>query len=217
MNKRFTSHIFWGSHSVFSSLIGLAIILLASNRMAYALISSGAIIWVFTLNAVIFSAAQKILPVQGRKIILLFLSAFLCGLYFLLIGFFNPLIIYGLAFILVLIPPCCLGNGFYENLSFYESRSSIPVKEVFFRALLEALVLSGIIICLALIREPLGMGTLSFPGGIYGIREIGGDGDKIIPFRIFSISAGGILLLGYGIALFKYIKSKNNMTMEEDL
>jgi len=217
MNKRFTSHIFWGSHSVFSSLIGLAIVVMASGRMANAIIASGAIIWVFSLNALIYSGAQKIMPVQGKKIILLFLSSFLCGLYFLLIGLLNPLIIYGLAFIIVLIPPYCLGNGFYENLSFYESSSSIPVKEVFLRALLEALVLSGVIIGLALIREPLGMGTLSFPGGIYGIREIGSEGENLVPFRLFSISAGGILLMGYGIALFRFIKSKKNMTTEEDL
>jgi hypothetical protein len=77
------------------------------------------------------------------------------------------------------------------------------------RALLEAVVLGGLLVALALIREPLGLGSLSIPGGIFGIIELfnyntGG----IVPLRIISSSTGAFLLLGYGVALFRFYRNR---------
>ena len=135
MKGRLESHLFWGSHSPLSSLSGAGLIIMASSRFSFALICAGALIWVYGLSALIFSGARKIMPVRGKMIVLLFLSAFLCGIFMFLAGLLNPLLILGTGFFLVLIPPCCLGSGLFEAS---ESVNSI---DFFSRAVLEAVVL----------------------------------------------------------------------------
>ena len=215
MNGRFESHLFWGAHSPFSTFIGAGLIIMASTRFAFAIICAVSLLWVYGFSALIFSSARKIMPIRGKMVILLFLSAFLCGIFMFLVGLINPLLIMGTGFFLLLIPSCCLGSGLFEA-----SESTHPY-ELVFRALLEAAVLAGIILGLALIREPLGMGTLSFPGGVQGIWEVSGsqESDAFIPIQILSASAGGLLLLGYGIALFRHFRDQNaklKHTFEED-
>jgi hypothetical protein len=119
----------------------------------------------------------------------------------------------GTGFFLVLVPPCCLGSRLFD---FSESELTA---NVFYRALLEAVVLSGIILAFALIREPLGMGSLSFPGGAQGIIEFfgGQDGEAFFPIRFFSVPAGGLLLLGYGIALFRYLRKQYGKIQQNDI
>jgi Na+-transporting NADH:ubiquinone oxidoreductase subunit NqrD len=205
MNRRFNSHLFWGYHSPLSAFTGIGFVILASSRLAFAIIGAGALVWVYGLAALVFSAARPILPARGRMIILLFLSSFLCGVFMMLIGFFNPLLILGAGFSLFLIPPCCLGSGFFEN-----SESVYP-EEVTIRAVQEALVIGGITAALALVREPIGMGTISFPGGAQGIIELFNSekADAFIPVRILSSAAGGLLLLGYGTAAYRYFREQS--------
>ena len=204
MKHRFSSHLLWGSYSPLSALSGAGLIIMASARLAFALVCAGALIWVFGFTALIFSGARQIMPLKGRMIILLFLSSFFSGLFAILTGFLNPLLIMGTGFFLFLIPPWCLGRGFFEL-----SDSFDPVETVS-RALLEAITMSLIIIAFALIREPLGMGTLSIPGSYSGIIELTGGGNReiFIPAKILSVSSGGLLLLGYTAALHRYLREK---------
>ena len=211
MNRRFGSHLFWGSHSPLSALSGAGLIIMASSRFAFALVCSGALLWVYGLSALIYSSARPILPSKGRMVILLFLSSFLSGLFAILTSLLNPLLILGTGFFLFLIPPWCLGSGFFES-----AESAEPFEAVS-RALLEAITLSGFILALALIREPLGIGTISIPGSVQGIVELfgGRDADAFVPARILSVSAGGFLLLGYGTALYRYFREQNTGASEE--
>ena len=203
MNERFSSHLFWGSHSPLSTLTGAALIIITSSRFGFALICAGALLWVYGLTALVFSAARNVMPGRGRMLVLLFLAAFFSGIFVLLASLSNPLLIFGAGFFLLLIPPCLLGSGFFEAS---ESQSTL---ETVSRALLEAMVLSVIILGLALIREPLGMGTLSVPGGSQGLTEIFQFANNgFLPVRILSVSAGGFLLFGYGTALFRYLKER---------
>jgi len=211
MNRRFDAHPFWGSHSPLPSLAGAALIIMASSRFAFAIVCAGALVWVYGLSALIFFGGRKIMPNRGRKVILLFLSTFSCGIYMLLVGLLNPLLILGTSFFLFLVPPSCLSSGFFE------AAESAPLGDIFSRALLEAFVLAGLILAFALVREPLGMGTLSFPGGTQGIMELfesrGEDG--FVSIRILSASAGGLLLLGYGIALFRYFREQQTGNVDD--
>ena len=211
MSRRFSSHLFWGSHTPLAALTGAGLIIMASSRFSFALLCMAALLWVYGLTALVFSAARPIMPTRGKKYILLFLSAFFCGIFMLIVGFLSPLLILGTAFFLVLIPPCCLGSGFFE------ASESSSVGEIIPRALLEAAVLSGIILAFALIREPLGMGTLSFPGGIQGVVEVFDvrQDDSFVPIRFLSASAGGLVLLGYGTALFRYFRDRSGNTPNE--
>ena len=212
MNQRFDSHFFWGSYSPLSVLAGAGLIIMASTRFAFALICACALIWVYGLSALIFSSARRIMPVRGRMVILLFLSAFLCGIFILLTGLLNPLLILGMSFFLILVPPFCLGSGLFE------ASETVYPGEVFSRALLEAIVMGNIILALALIREPLGMGTLSFPGGSQGIMELfeSREGDAFVLVRLLSTSAGGLLLLGYVTALYRFFRERNGGISEGD-
>jgi len=135
-------------------------------------------------------------------VILLFLSSFLCGLFVLLVSLLNPLLIMNTTFFLLLIPPFCLSTGFFETIE------STDIFDTLFRALLEAVSLGGIILAFALVREPLGLGTLSVPSAAYGIRELFSreESNTVIPAQIISVSSGGLLLLGYGTALYRYIR-----------
>ena len=208
MSRRLGSHLFWGSHTPLAALTGAGLIIMASSRFSFALLCAAALLWVYGLTALVSSTAHTLMPARGRKIILLFLSAFLCGLFMLFVGFINPLLVLGTSFFLFLIPPACLGSGFFE------ASESSPAGELIPRALLEASVLSGIILAIALIREPLGMGTLSFPGGIQGVVELfdAYREDSFIPMRFLSASAGGLVLLGYGTALYRYLREQSGNT-----
>lgn len=212
MKGRLDSHIFWGSHSPLSSFSAVALIILASSRLAFALVSAGAIIWVYGLSALIFSGARRIMPGRGKMVILIFLSAFLCGIFMMLLGVLNPLIVLGTGFFLFLVPLCLIGSGLFEASEHAET------VEFFSRAFLEGCVLALVIITFALIREPLGMGTLSFPGGPQGFFEIFGDPDTdaFVPARILSASAGGLLLLGYLTALFRYLRERSGGAPRDD-
>ena len=202
MNRRFDSHLFWGTHSPLFAFTGSGLIIMASGKFAFALVCSGALIWVYGLTALIFSCARKIMPFRGKKVILLFLSTFLCGIFMLILYLLNPLLILGTFFFLLLIPPCCMGSGFFETVE------PVDIAESVSRALLEAVILSAIILALAIVREPLGMGTLSLPGGLNGIVDFfdNRETDAFVPARILSVSAGGLLLLGYGTALYRYFR-----------
>ncbi|MCL2374360.1 MAG: hypothetical protein FWC65_03855 [Treponema sp.] len=204
MSQRSSSHLFWGAHSPLSALTGVGLIIMASSRFSFAVICAAALVWVYGLTALVFSGAQAIMPQRGKKLILLFLSTFFAGLFMIFASILNPLLLLSSLFFLFLIPPHCLGSGFFD------APRPLPIGEAFPRALLEAIALAGIILAFALIREPLGMGTLSVPGGIQGITElfhIGGE-FAFVPIQLLTASAGGLLLLGYGIALFRYFRDR---------
>jgi len=208
VKNRYSSHLFWGVHSPLSSLTGAGLIIMASSKLAFAILCAAALVWVYSLTTLAFSGAQRIMPIRGKSIILLFLSAFMSGMFILLVGLLNPLLILGTGFFLVLIPPCCLASGFFDD------SESPSLGETVLRSLLEAGALAIIIIAVALIREPLGQGTLSIPGGIQGIIEIFDfySENGFFPVRFFSVSAGGLLLLGYGTALFRYLREQGGNT-----
>jgi hypothetical protein len=205
MKGRLDSHPFWGPHSPLSALTGTGLVIIASGRVSFAIICGVTLLWVYGLTALVFLGAMSIMPARGRMVILLFLSSFLCGIFMFLIGLINPLLMLGMEFFLVLIPPCCLGSGLFDGTE------PAHQEEFVTRALLEAAVLSGIILGLALIREPLGLGTISFPGGTQGVIEVigSGEGSGFIPVRILSASAGGLLLFGYGVSLYRYYRERN--------
>ncbi|MDR3167534.1 MAG: hypothetical protein LBT93_06285 [Treponema sp.] len=197
MNRRLQTHLFWGNRAPLSSLAGGGLFIMGSSRTAFALVVCGALLWVYGLSALGAYFFKPLFPRRGKIIILIFLSSFMASLYLLLLSLVNPLLVMGTSFLILLTPICCMGSGILFRLN------SPDPAELLSRALLEALTLGGLILALALIREPIGFAALSLPGGIHGIIEIFNveEGD-FFPVRIISISAGGFFLLGYGLALF---------------
>ena len=203
MSNRLQSHFFWGPHAPLSALTGAGLLIMASVRMAYAILCAGCLVWVFGLCAIVFYSAKKILPKKGRALVVLFLSSLFCSLYILLTGFLNPLLVTGAWFFLVLVPPCCMGSGFFHGLDNEETAGILA------GVFAETACLGLLIMAVSLIREPLGLGSLSFPGGVWGIYEFFSmekNGAGFLPIRVLSVSAGGFLILGFGIALFRHLR-----------
>ena len=212
MNNRSQTHFFWGPHAPLSTLAGAGIIIMSSARLAHAIFASGAIIWVYVLTSLVFFSAQKIMPKKGKFMVLLFLSSFICSIYLFLTGLLNPLLVSGAWFFIVLIPPCCIGSFLVTGLD------SQDIGQMCRRFFLEAIVFSALSIAVSLIREPLGLASLSVPGGVWGIYEVFSVSESntgFLPIQIFSVSSGGLIILGFAAAIFRHFQKEQSNGVEK--
>jgi hypothetical protein len=200
---------FWGPASPLRSLSALVLLILAGGRTAFALVIALALLWVYGFSVPLYFAAVRFVPppffpARRRILIPVVLSAFFSSLFLLLLWLLNPVLALELSFLICLTPICCAGSGIFTR-----GNLGSPL-EVFIRALLEAAILGFLILALALIREPLGHASLSFPGGSRGIVEFlgGTEGEGFFPARIAASSAGGLLLMGYGLAIFRSLRAR---------
>ena len=207
------SKLIWGKHSPLSALSGAGLLIMASSRLAFAVFCSGGILWVYSLTALLFYSAEKFMPRKGKFFIYLFFISLFCSMYILIMSFLNPILLSASWFFLVLIPPCFIGSRLFAAS---ETRE-IEIQEILLKIAVEAAFLCILLIAISLIREPLGIGSLSFPGGSYGIIEIFSpreDGEGFVPIRLLSASAGGLLILGLCVSAFQYLK--NQISHRED-
>jgi Na+-transporting NADH:ubiquinone oxidoreductase subunit NqrD len=200
-------HLFWGADAPLSTLTGAGLMIVATSRLAFAISAAGALVWVYALAALILSFAKPILPKRGLPVLHLFLVSFLGSLYMLIFNCINPYLGMETTFLLLLCPLCCAGSGICRRIE------GLAPQESIFKAFLEALVLAVLLVALALIREPLGFGSLTLPGGPQGLVALfapgspGSPGESLyFPVRIIAASSGGLLLLGYILILFRRFK-----------
>jgi hypothetical protein len=202
-NLRLQNHLFWGPYAPLSTLIGVGILIMASSRTAFALVTLAALVWVYALTPLIFRIASPVLPQRGGDLILVTLSTFAGGLFHLILWLISPLLAMETALLIILTPVCYIASGVFSRLK------SLPPKETLIRPIFEALALGLLILVMALIREPLGFGSFSLPGGIKGIIEIFGGGENsFFSIQIIGSSAGALLLFGYGLAVFRREKNR---------
>jgi hypothetical protein len=205
------SHVFWGSLSPLAGLGGGGLLVMGSVRLAYALIAAGALFWVYGFSVLVVSSAKRILPDRGRTALLTTLSAFLGGVYLLLWWFICPVAAMEVFFLVSLVPLICAGSGIFSRVE------SLDIPDALARALSEAAVLGGLLTLLSLIREPLGFGSLSLPGGAQGMVPLFAlKGESVTTVRVVAGSAGALLLLGYGAALYRYFR-KIHAPREDEL
>ncbi|MDR2110616.1 MAG: hypothetical protein LBP32_04845 [Spirochaetaceae bacterium] len=209
MNQRYQSHLFWGSHAPLSSLVNTGLIIMGSGRTAYAIVTLLALLWVYELTFFVSLAAKPVFPRRGRNITLLFLSSLFGSLFFLLLFLMSPILAMDTGFLILLTPVTALSSGLYRRLEALDTEDSMA--QVFS----EAMILGLLILALALIREPLGFGSLSLPGGFQGIITLFRFEGEFFPLRIIAASSGALILLGYGAALFR--RKRNQYTHGEDL
>jgi hypothetical protein len=199
--KRYLQYYFL-VESPLATLAGCGLIIMASTRLAYALTILGALLWVYILTLLPAFFARKFFPQKGKTLVLLFFSSFIASLFLFLLFLGCPLLAMETLYLIILIPAYCAGSNFATRFQ------SLERQVVFKRTPLEALSLGILIVALSLIREPIGFMALSLPGGARGIVELSYDWDFIIPMHIFSSSAGGLILLGYVVALFQSVRSQ---------
>jgi hypothetical protein len=211
MNNSHQSHLFWGSFSPLVCLTGGGLLVMASGRLAYALVTAAALIWTYSLSALAFFPSRRFFPDRGKKLVLVFLSAFTGSIFLLLLSLVSPVLGLETFFLVSLTPLLCVDSGLFDRLD-----SQRP-EEVVFRAFGEAAVLGGVIIAFSLIREPLGYFSLSLPGGAQGIVMIySAERETFLPIHIIASSAGSLLLLGYGVSLYRYFRNRQ-VSSEERL
>jgi hypothetical protein len=183
---------------------------MASGRLAFALVCAGALIWVYCLSALAAVPARKLLPRRGKSLVLVFLASFTGGLYLLGLWFANPILAMENFFLISLVPLICAGSGVFERID------SMNLKEALLRSLGEALVLGGLIISFSLLREPLAYLSLSLPGGPRGIVTLFSAGTKnFLPIRFITASAGALLILGYGLGIYRYFREQRGVPNDE--
>jgi hypothetical protein len=148
---------------------------------------------------ILTTLALRIPVLPRREGITLFLSSFISGVFILILSILCPILTMDSLLFLVLCPLCCVSSGGPDRFEKSDLGGAV------YQSCVEGMILSALILGLALIREPLGYGTISFPGGRQGILcPIRFPAESYLPVRIFASSAGAFFLLGYGIALFRY-------------
>lgn len=198
MNRRFRTYLLRDAHTPLSTLAGAGLLIMASSRLAFALIAAAGILWVYGLTVLLIFFAQPIYPKIGRTVVLMFLSTFMGSIFLFFLWFISPLLAMGTLYIIILVPGYCMGSSLFSQLH------SLEIEDILSRMFLEAGSLGLLIIAFALIREPIGFMALSLPGGSQGIIEVfhATEGNAFLPIKIIASSAGALLLLGYGVALF---------------
>jgi hypothetical protein len=145
---------------------------------------------------------RKVFPSRTESIILVFLSALGSWIFYAVLSLLEPVLAMESGFFIVLSSAFVISSGLYRRVKEYDTL------EMLSQAVSEALVLGLLVLALSLIREPLGGGTLSLPGaGVF--RFV-----KEEPLYILQASSGALILLGYGLALYRYFR--NQYTNSED-
>ncbi|MDR2433531.1 MAG: hypothetical protein LBD47_03055 [Treponema sp.] len=176
MNRQ---HVFWGSLSPLAGLSGGALLIIASARLFFALTAAGALLWVYGVSVLLRYAGSRMFPAWGRPLIMLFIASFAGSVYLLLFWFINPLAALEAFLFISLVPLFCAGSGIFSRIE------SLDLADAVLRALSEAVVLGGLIIGFAILRELLGFYSSFLPGSAVGIT----------------------LLFGYGAGLYRYFRS----------
>jgi Na+-transporting NADH:ubiquinone oxidoreductase subunit NqrD len=190
------SHPFWGARSPLAAFSGGSLLVLASTRFSHALIGGLALLWIYVLTGL--ALRIPVLPRRGKEGVRIFLSSFITGLFVLILSLLCPILALDSLFFLIFCPLCCVSSGILDRIE------KLSIGEAAFQSYTEGVILAALILILALIREPLGYGTLSLPGGRQGILcLINFSGESYLPARILSLSGGAFFLLGYGAALFR--------------
>lgn len=198
-----TRHVFWGSASPLAALTNVSLIIIASSRLAHALTASAAIVWVYCLSALCVCSCSRIFPRQGKKFILLFLASFSASVYLLLLWLLSPLAALEAFFFVPLISLLCASSGLFQRIEGQKLANALS------QAAFEALTLGGLITAFAFIREPLGYASLSLPGGSQGMGQLFlFQGEAFLPMRLVAESAGALILLGYGLGLYRHFRDK---------
>jgi hypothetical protein len=176
--------------------------------LAYALTVSIGLLWLYLLGGLSVRLARGILPERGRSLVILAISCFVGALYLWIHLLINPFLGMECFFPILLGPLVYTGSGAAERIQTMDLSDGLAAS--FF----DVLVYCGLSIALALVREPLGFLSLSFPGGSRGmIFFFAGKTSLLYPV---SLSSGALLLLGYGVALYNFLRGSGSSGEEDE-
>jgi len=183
-------------------LSGGALMVVASDRLAHALVVAVALVWIRCLSAVAIAAAGRFLPECGRTAVLALVATFAAALFLFLLWLAFPLAALQVFFAVSLVPMFCAVSGLPE------AAAGVGPLGVLRPAAGHALRAGAPVAALALVREPVGFGSLSLPGGAGGLvlfHPFGADSPLFAPV---SGAFGALVLLGYGLWMYRHLRSR---------
>ena len=182
---------------------------MASDRLAHAITTASALIWVYFLSMLAYHAGSRIFPRWGRSALLVFLTSFVASIFVLLLWIISPLCVLEMFFVISLVPIICMASGIFDRLETHGLSDKLLI------SFSEAMLLGLLIVIFALIREPFGYLSLSLPGGTQGIILLFSfEEESFLPIRLIASSCGALLLSGYFLGLYRYFKTVE--AMKED-
>ena len=202
MTGQLRHRIFWSNASPAVCLSGSALVIIASDRLAHAIVIAGALLWVYCLATLAVHVGSSVFPRQGRGTLLVCLASFIASIYLLLLWIVAPLCVLQMFFVISLVPVVCMLSGTLDRLA------DQSLKEKIFNSFSESLIIGMLIIFFAIIREPLGYLSLSLPGGAQGIILLFSfENEALLPIRLIASSCGALLLSGYFLGLYRYYRA----------
>ena len=182
---------------------GSSLLIMASDRLAHAIITAGALIWTHCLGFLAIHYGARIFPAQGRVVLFTFLYAFIASVYLFLLWIASPILAFKMFFIICLVPVFSLNSKLFEKFEAMSLHSKL------FASFSEAALLGALIIIFSLIREPFGYLSLSLPGGALGLIPLfSSDSESFFNVQLIASSSGALLLTGYFLGLYRYLMEK---------
>jgi Na+-transporting NADH:ubiquinone oxidoreductase subunit NqrD len=203
MNRQARRHFFWNYTSPFAYLSGAALLIIASDRLAHAIIAAIALVWVYCLSSLAAHAGARFFPMRGRIVLHTFIGSFVAGIFLLLLWILSPLCALESFFVISLVPVFCMASGVFKRLE------TLSVEDTFFESFSQSLLFGALFVIFALIRELIGFMSLSLPGGAQGIILLFSfNADFFLPISLVTGSSGALLLLGYLLGLYRHLRAK---------
>lgn len=200
-----------GGVSAFACLPGGALLVAASDRLSHALLAAVALAWVYCLSCVAAFYGGRFFPARGGRVLFAFISSFAAAMYLLALSLALPLAALQVFFAVSLVCVLCAASGIQNRLS------GLSLSGVLRLSLQESLAAGLLVILIAVIREPVGFGSISLPGGAGGIIVFYPFGsDPGFNLRLLSASSGALLLIGYLLGVYRYMGAKQVEEKQND-
>jgi electron transport complex protein RnfE len=188
----------WSENPLLAGLVGLCPALAVSNRLDNALLLAAVMLFALLGTGAASVALERLLPPKLRQAARLRLAARL------LVA--SALVTAPQRLLWALAPALGAGLGIYlpllaVNCLLLASSGDRSVLEGVLEAARRGAAFAAVLVCLALVREVLGAGTVTlFPVGSFGgVWRIPG----LSPARVLAAAPGALLLLGYAGALVR--------------
>jgi len=189
-----------GTRRQFPSFSAAALLIAATGRVADALLVGAAVVFVYGSVPLALRLADRAVPATHRIWIRLAFSSFAAAVFSLVAAIAWPILVREQALYLGAIPLCLMASGLFER-----SEIQSPL-ELIHSSLREALSFAAAALAFSLVREPLSYGTISLPSAT-GISILFGSAEASdFSFRSLAATVGGFLLLGYSMALFRWVR-----------
>ncbi len=192
----------WKENPVFVMLLGLCPVLAVTNTASNALAMGLATTFVLLCSGVLVSLLRKLIPKQVR-----------IACYIIIIATFVTITDYAIqaisldiykalgAFIQLIVVNCVI----LGRAEAYASKNKVA--NAFVNALGMGIGFTLALLCLGIVREVFGFGTL------FGIDLFG---PNFQPWAVFALPPGGFFVLAFWLFLFAYVRQRRNPSKEEE-